>query len=41
VQGRLGPDLPLAQADQISHQIEQAVLDAVPSARQVHSHAHA
>src|SRR5579875_410065 len=33
--------LPLAAADQISRQVEKAVLASVPAARRVHAHAHA
>jgi cation diffusion facilitator family transporter len=41
LEARLDPRLALADADQITRHVEQAVLLAVPAARQVHSHAHA
>jgi divalent metal cation (Fe/Co/Zn/Cd) transporter len=40
IEARLDPGLALADADQITRHVEQAVLLAVPTARQVHSHAH-
>jgi divalent metal cation (Fe/Co/Zn/Cd) transporter len=38
---RLDPGILVSQADEVSRRVEDAVLGAVPAARQVHAHAHA
>jgi cation diffusion facilitator family transporter len=40
IEADLAPDTPLRQADAITHAVEHAVTSAVPTARDVHCHAH-
>jgi cation diffusion facilitator family transporter len=40
IEADLAPDIPLRQADVITHAVEHAVASAVPAVRDVHCHAH-